>query len=332
MQSSFNSLKSNSNSLMVGIVGGGVAGMSCALWLKHLGFTPVIIEQNTQLGGQLLHLDRINRWVLGSPDKTSVELAGIYAAHIKQEAIAVLYQARLLEAKAQSSGFDLLIDEAGKPRSLSVLAVVIATGLRVLGLDVFRDITGFHALNKTGLMSFFPLDHLEKLPQLKGKTVAVIGGGDNAHYTAKDIAQAGAQVYLLMRSSSKARTIIRNEVEGLIKQGHIIKRTGTSVQAFQQDKGKIEITLLGEDGTEEKINVDRIFARIGFAANSEFLDAYEAFSGMVKEAGYIKTDANKRTSVPWVYAIGDVANGKHQSVVNAIADGAIAAQDLSDRV
>jgi thioredoxin reductase (NADPH) len=317
---------------MVGIVGGGVAGMSCALWLKHLGFSPLIIEQNVQLGGQLLYLDRVNRWVLGSPDKTSVELAGIYAAHIKQEAIAVLYQAHLLEAKAQSTGFDLLIEETGKPRSLPVMAMVIATGLRVLGQEVFSGIKGFQALNKTGLMSFFPIDHLEKLLQLQGKTVAVIGGGDNAHYTSKDIAQAGAQVYLLMRSGPKARMIVRNELEILAKQGLVSERIGISIQGLRQYKGKIEITLLGEDGTEERIYVDRIFVRIGFAANSEFLDAYEAFSGMAKEAGYIKTDANKRTSVPWVYAIGDVANGKYQSVVNAIADGAMAAKDLGDRV
>jgi thioredoxin reductase (NADPH) len=137
---------------------------------------------------------------------------------------------------------------------------------------------------------------------------------------------------LLVRSSPKARAMIRTEVEGLVKQGHITEYTGIEIQVFRQDKGKIAIAFLGTNGFEEKIFVDRIFARIGFAANSEFLDAYEAFSGMAKEAGYIKTDANKRTSVPWVYAIGDVANGKHQSVVNAIADGAVAAKDLSERI
>ena len=317
---------------MVGIVGGGVSGMSCALWLKHLGFVPIIIEQSTQLGGQLLNLNRVNRWVLGSPDKTSVELAGIYAAHIDQEAITVLYQARLLKVSAQSAGFDVLIDIGGNPRPFSVLALIIASGIRFFSQEVFNDITGFQALNKTGLISYFPLDHLEKLPQLKGKTVAVIGGGDNAYHTALDIAQAGAQVYLLIRSKPKARTMLQNEVEALVKQGAIIELTKTSVHAFRQAKGKIEITLQRPDAIGEQITVDRVFARIGFAANTQFLDSFEAFSGMTKEVGYIKTDANKRTSIPWVYAIGDVANAKHQSVVTAIADGAIAARDLSDRM
>jgi thioredoxin reductase (NADPH) len=325
-------MTSSYNSLSIGIIGGGAAGMSCALWLKHLGFTPIIIEKNTQLGGQLLNLNRVNRWVLGSPDKTSVELADEYVSHINQEAIAVIYQARLLAVTAQSTGFDLLIDGAGSPRSLSVLGLVIATGVRVLGQEIFTSVPGFQSIYEAGGIFFYPIDHIDKLPQLKGKAVAVIGSGDNAHHTANDIALAGAQVYLLMRSSPKARKLVRKEAEILIKQGVIIEHVQTQVSAFRQAKGKTEITLLSANGNKHRINVDRVFARTGFAANSEFLDAFDAFSGIAKESGYIKAGSSKRTSIPWVYAIGDVASSKHQSVVCAIADGAIAAQDMSERV
>lgn len=317
---------------MIAIIGGGVAGMACALWLKHLGFTPVIVEQNPQLGGQMLNLNRINRWVLGSPSKTSVELVGVYADHINQEAISILTQARLLAVTAQSTGFDLHIDEGGNMHSLSVLALVIATGTRVLSHEIFGNIFGFPALYDAGRISFFPIDHIDKLPELKGKTVAVIGGGDNAHFTAKDIAEAGAQVFLLIRSIPKARAIIRKDMEIAINQGLIIEYTKAQVREFRQEKGKVEISLIQADGIEVCIKVDMIFARTGFAANSEFLDTYSVFSGIAKECGYITTDSAKRTSIPWVYAIGDVANAKYQSVVNAIADGAIAAQDLSERV
>jgi thioredoxin reductase (NADPH) len=321
------------NSLIVAIIGGGVAGMSCALWLKHLGFTPIIVEKKAKLGGQLLDLNRVNRWVLGSPGKTSMELADAYVAHINEEAIDILYQANLIEVTAnKATGYDLFVEEAGTIRSFSVLAVVIATGLRVLGKEIFKEISGFQAIYENGLIYFFPVDHIDKLPELKGKAVAVMGGGENAHYTAKDIALAGAKVYLVIRSIPKARTIVRQEVEILIKQGLIIELVESQVTAFRQDKVKIEMTLLGSDGIVGTINVDMVFARIGFAANSQFLDTFEAFSGITKEAGYISTDSAKRTSLPWVYAIGDVTSSKHQSVVNAISDGAIVAQDLSERV
>jgi len=325
--------KSPTNPLVaVGIVGGGAAGMSCALWLKHLGYTPFIIEQSTKLGGQLLHLNRVNRWVLGAQNKTSAELADLYADHVSNEAISIKCNAELIAVKANQSGYDLIVEEPDRTTSsLSVRALVIATGVRTLTHEVFTDIPEFQPLYAAGLISFFPISHVEKVAELQGKTVAVIGGGDNAHFTAKDVALAGARTYLLMRSRPKARNTVRKEVEMLIRQGLIIERTGTLVSAFRQHQDGIEIALQKSDAVIERINVDVIFARIGFAANTEFLGAFDAFSGIAKESGYLSTDSAKRTSIPWVYAIGDVANSKHQSIVSAIADGAIAAQDLSER-
>jgi len=324
--------ESPTNPLAVGIVGGGAAGMSCALWLKHLGYTPHIIEHNAKPGGQLLALNRINRWVLGSPDKTSAELAGLYAAHISRESVSIQCNASLTAVKAGQAGYDLLIEEPGQAANpLSVRALVIATGVRILAHEVFAGIPGFQPLCDEGLISFFPVGHVDKLAEVPGKTVAVIGGGDNAYYTAKDVALAGARTYLLIRSRPKARNAVQKEVGTLIGQGLITARNGTRVSAFRRHQGGIEIALQGPEAAIERINVDLVFARTGYAANTEFLDAFEAFSGIAKQAGYLITDPAKRTSIPWVYAIGDVANPKHQSVVGAIADGAIAAQDLSER-
>lgn len=323
---------SAANPLAIGIIGGGAAGMSCALWLKHLGYAPNIIERNAQLGGQLLQLNRVNRWVLGWPDKTSVELAELYANHVRKEAIAIRCNAKLLAVNVKSTGFELTIEEPGQAGdSLPVRALVIATGVRVLSHEIFGETPGFQALFAAGLISFFPISHIDQLPKLQGKTVAVIGGGDNAYFTAKDVALAGARAYLLMRFQPKARNTIRREVETLIGQGLISEHTETEVAAFRQHQGGIEIAVVGPNSIIERINVDVVFARTGFAANTEFLAAFDAFSGIAKENSYLSTDLAKRTSIPWVYAIGDVANPKHQSVTGAIADGAIAAQDLSER-
>jgi len=317
--------------LTIGIIGGGVAGMSCALWLKHLGFLPIIIEANDQLGGQLLQINRINRWVLGATGKTSREIAESYADHINTEAINVIYQARILSISKCTDGFELTIEENGKQQLLRVRALVIATGVRVLGNELFKDIPGFQSIYDLGLISCFPLDHLDKMELLKNKTVAVIGGGNNAYYTALDAAKAGANVYLLIRSKAKARNHVQKEAEFFIERGIIYIKSETQVSAFRRHWDKIEINLNEKSGESCCIEVDRIFVRTGFAANSDFIVLFEAFSGMIKEAGYIKTDALKRTSIPWVYAIGDVTNVKQQSVVCAIADGAIAAQDISER-
>ncbi len=316
----------------IGIIGGGAAGMSCALWLKRLGLIPIIIEKDSGLGGQMRHIHRINRWILGEVGKTSAALAESYSVQIKQESIRVFCNSHLVSISKNADSFQLTIDENGKTHSLQVRGLIIATGVSVLGVEQFKTVYGFQAAYETKLISFYPLDHLDKLQQLKDKIVAVVGGGNNAYYTALDAAKAGIKVFLLIRSKPKARTNVKKEANFFIEQGFITVLTETQISAFRWEQGKLELDLKNTGGGSGFICVDHVFLRTGFAPNAEFLDNFEELSKMVKEFGYIKTDVLKRTSIPWVYAIGDVANATHQSVVCAISDGAIAAQDLSERM
>lgn len=292
----------------------------------------MIIERNLHLGGQLLPIKRINRWVLGFAGKTSAELAEAYASHIAQEAITVLYQTTLISVVNNTDGFQMDIREKSNTLSLNACGIVIATGVRVIGEELFNTIPGFKALSGTGLVSFYPLDHLDQLQKLTHKTIAVIGGGNNAYYTALDAAKAGAKVYLLIRSKPKARKIVQDDAESFIEQGLISIYSGIKIDAFEAREDKIEICCLDEIFKTHSFAVDKIFVRAGFTPNSDFLDNFDILAGLATENGYIKTDAAKRTSVSRVYAVGDVTNAKHQSVVEAIADGAIAAQDLSERI
>jgi thioredoxin reductase (NADPH) len=321
----------------IGIIGGGPAGMACALWLKQLGLSPNIIERNAALGGQLLNIKRINRWVLGLPNRTSVELAELYSSHISEENIPVKYSTGLTAIETTEEGYRLILQETDQSQSsMRVQALVIATGVRVLEREIFRQIPGFDSLTAAGLICCFPTGHLDRLEHLRGKTVAIIGGGDNAHFTVKDVASVAALTYLLIRSRPKAQYKIRNEVKTLIDQGLVIEYLETEVDGFRQDQEGIEISLNQSGSVASKINVDRIFMRAGFTANSEFLDAFAPLANIKKQAGgYLCTDSWQRTSIASVYAIGDVASPELQSVVTAIADGAKAArtiaQDLSER-
>lgn len=315
----------------VGIIGGGVAGMSCALWLTQLGHQAVIIERAGQLGGQLLGIDRINRWVLGFPELSSRELAGRYAEHVARTPTVLCFDSRIQAIEAEPDGYRVQLADNEQAHALNAKALVIATGVRSLGAERFNGLPGFTAAYHSGLISFYPLDHLDKLSEFKGQRIAVIGGGDNAYFTAKDAALAGAHVHLVLRSSSKAQRSVRDEVAALVGRGWVTEHHETVATAFRSAQKGIELLLSQAEQTGAWLKVDRIFARIGFAANSEFLDGFAAFSGLRKQNGYICTDAGKRTNLPWLYAIGDVANPKHSSVVGAIADGALAAQDFNGR-
>lgn len=305
--------------------------MSCALWLKHLGFSPVLIDAGAMLGGQLLAIKRINRWVLGIQGRTGPALAELYARHVVDEAIEVRLDTRLESVMMEDSGFSLVVREGEcHTESLPVRALVIATGLRVNTADIPNSIPEAAPLIESGLLSFFPLDHLEPTEALDGKRVAVIGGGDNAHFTAKDLAFRTALTHLIVRSRPRAQPLVRREVEALIRQGRVREHGGVRIVAFHQGPGGITITVAQDHSRVEQIEVDRIFARIGFSPNTEFLDQLSPLAELKKDAdGYLRVDACKRTSLPRVYAVGDVTNPDHPSVVCAIADGAVAAQAIA---
>ncbi len=308
--------------------------MSCALWVKHLGYLPVLIESGTALGGQLLRIHRINRWILGIPGRTGPALAELYGRHVFDEAIEVRLGARPVSVMVEASGFSLVVQE-GENRTTTLLAqaLVIATGLRVNSSDILYPIPGALPLYESGLLSFFPLDHLEPMESLDGKRVAVIGGGDNAHFTAKDLAPRTALTHLIIRSRPTAQPMVREEVEALIQQGRIQEHGGALITGFHQGSAGIAIALARSDSKTEHIEVDRIFARTGFAPNTEFLVGLGPLAGLEKNGdGYVQVDAWKRTSLPFVYAVGDVANPDHPSVVTAIADGAVAAMAIAQDV
>ncbi|TAN46252.1 MAG: NAD(P)/FAD-dependent oxidoreductase [Rhodospirillales bacterium] len=231
----------------------------------------------------------------------------------------------------EDSGFSLVVREGENPTaSLSARALVIATGLRVNSSEILHPIPGALSLYESGLLSFFPLDHLELMEALEGKRVAVIGGGDNAHFTARDLASRTALTHLIIRSRPKAQPVVRKEVEALIRQGRVQEYGGVLITGFHQGSGGIAIALTRNDSRAERIEVDRIFARTGFAPNTEFLAGLGPLAGLERNGdGYLWVDACKRASLPFVYAIGDVANPDYPSVVSAIADGAVAATAIA---
>jgi thioredoxin reductase len=314
---------------MIVILGGGPAGMSCALWLKHLGLAPLIVERNSTLGGQLPSIPRVNRWILGLPGRTGPELARIYAEHVLTENIQIMFNTWPVAVSARSEGFDLTAkNRDGSAISLSARALVIAAGVSVKGAEIFAETPGFDLVQAAGLATFFPLDHLDELECLRGKAAAAVGGGDNAHCTALDLAQAGARVYLLMRSRPKAQAKIRAEVEKSIAQGRIVECRATEIDAFHRRPEGIELSLTG--AVTARIQVERVFVRAGYAPNTEFLQNLGPLADLERDArGYLKTDAWKRASIPRVYAVGDIANPDHQAVVDAIADGALAARAIA---
>lgn len=313
----------------VAILGCGAAGLSCALWLKHLGFRPVLIDPGAAPGGQLLRLDRVNRWVLGLPGQTGPELAARYAGHVRDEGIEPWLGRRVVAVAATGGGFRLDLDGPAGRENLSVRALVVATGLRPRSREVLDPIPGGGAAHESGRVSYFPLDHLDPALAQPGLRAAVLGGGDNAYCTALDLAGRAAQVHLLLRGQPRAQARFQAEVRALAGRGGLAEHPGATLDAFHITTDGIAVDFHRE-GRQHHIEVDRIFVRAGLVPNTDFPAALGPLARLDLDAeGYVRVDAQRRASQPGVYAIGDVANPALPAVVAAIADGAMAARTLA---
>ena len=117
---------------IVPIIGGGPAGMSCALWLGNYGLHPVIIEQAAALGGMARRNPYPNPWLLGSPGALARDNAAAFARHIAQAGLETrLNTAPQRLVRSPDGRFTLDLSEA--PRSLSSHVLVIATGTEFRG-------------------------------------------------------------------------------------------------------------------------------------------------------------------------------------------------------
>jgi thioredoxin reductase len=91
----------------VPIIGGGPAGMSCALWLHNYGLRPVIVEQETALGGMARRSPYPNEWLLGQPDQSARQNAATFAGHVGKLAVETWLGSRPQRLRRKGDGFRL---------------------------------------------------------------------------------------------------------------------------------------------------------------------------------------------------------------------------------
>src|SRR5581483_3889255 len=138
------------SSKVVPIIGGGPAGMSCALWLANYGLRPVIIERAGILGGMAERNPYPNPWLLGWPDATDREGAQAFARHIGKAGIEVWFNAAPQRVVHEGDTFALDVVGDEVPRSLSCRALVIATGTECRGAEWIARVPNAQKLQAQG--------------------------------------------------------------------------------------------------------------------------------------------------------------------------------------
>lgn len=308
----------------VGILGGGPAGLSAALWLRNLGFAPWVADAQARSGGMQNFNFLANDWVLGQVGLTGPELAGRFNEHIRELQIPLWTGCRPVCVERDGEGYrvTLMTDEGSAERQEKCEALLVATGTRFRGAEVLADLPGIDAIPADQL-AFGPYAFAD-MERSGGKRLLILGGGDNAFENARLLMDAAASIDMVLRSRPRAQQALREAVTN-----RVVIHQPANLSKLRLVDDAIEVTLGTTDGNRT-LTVDRIHVLAGYEPNTAFLQTVFAGVGDYRfdPAGYLVTDQAGRTGVHRVYAAGDICNPEFPSVVASLAQGARAAKTI----
>jgi alkyl hydroperoxide reductase subunit F len=290
----------------VTIIGGGPAGVSAAIYSARKGLSVTIVAD--RLGGQVKDTMGIEN-LISVPSTTGPDLTAALTAHLGEYAITIREHVRVNEIEDG----DLKILTLSTGERIRTRALIIATGARWRELGVPGE-----KENIGNGVAYCP--HCDG-PFYKGKDVAVIGGGNSGLEAALDLAGIvkSVTVFEFMPELKADRVLVdRAEAKDNIK---ILKNVAT--RSITATGGKVDGIAYTEreTGQEHRQELAGVFVQIGLVPNSQFVSNLVA----TNSAGEITVDDKCRTSVPGIFACGDVTNVPYKQIVVAIGQGATAA-------
>lgn len=292
------------------IVGSGPAGYTAAIYASRAGLSPIVYE-GLEPGGQLTTTTKIENFP-GYPDGID---GPVLMEAMKTQARNLGADIRFGSATAVDfSGGTLRVTIDGD-RQIEADAVIVATGAaaKYLGLESEQRFKGRGVSACATCDGFF----------YRKQDVIVVGGGDSACEEATYLASICRKVYLIVRKdylrASKAmqtRVAETPNIETLFET--------VTLEVLGDDNGVTGARVRRNDGEERTLEATGFFVAIGHRPNTEiFRGALE-----LDEAGYIRTEpGTSRTSVPGVFAAGDVQDPHYRQAITAAGSGCTAALD-----
>ena len=287
------------------VVGGGPGGYTAALYAARAGLSTLVLEK-LSAGGQMALTEQIDNYP-GFEDG----IDGFTLAEKMQQ------QAERFGAKSEYAQVERM-DLAASPKVLETSegtfyakTVVLATGAnpRELGLPNEAALTG------RGVAYCAACDGM----RYKGKTVVVVGGGNSAAADALLLSRIAQKVILVHRRDTLRATKIYHQP--LMQAENLEFRWNSTVtELLQEDKltgVKLKDVNTGEETT---VPCDGLFISVGRKPATELVQGQLELD----RSGYIVADETTKTSLPGVYAVGDVRTKPLRQVVTAVADGAMA--------
>ncbi len=290
------------------ILGSGNAGWTAALYAARANLNPLVIT-GEQEGGQLTTTTLVENYP-GFPDGVQgPELMEIF----KKQALkfgARVKTALATSFKNKSGSFAIGLDDGA---TIEAKSVIIATGAspKKLGVPGEQEYMGRGVSTCATCDGYF----------FRGKTVAVIGGGDSAAEESTFLAKVVGKVCLLVRKDVlRASKIMQERV---MKNSNIEIMWNTEVAEVIGDGKKVRGLRIKDSKTndERELAVDGMFLAIGHIPNVSIFQEWIKLN----ELGYVETDRRMHTNLPGVFASGDVQDHLYRQAVTAAGTGCMAA-------
>ena len=293
------------------IIGSGPAGYTAAIYAARGGLEPLLIASSVEAGGELMKTTDVENYP-GFPD-------GIQGPDLMEN----------FRKQAERFGTEIVMDDVteldltgdikkvtlGNGTTHEALSVIYATGsaYRKLGLDDEERLSGYGVSWCATCDGFF----------FRQKTIAVVGGGDSAMEEATFLTKFADKVYVIHRSDQlRASKAMQDRAFANPKIEFIFNKT---VQHIYGDGQVTGIGLVDTvDGTETTLDVSGLFIAIGADPRTHLVHGQLDFT----PEGTIAVDGrSSRTSIPGVFAAGDVIDPTYKQAVTAAGSGTVAALD-----
>lgn len=285
------------------IIGAGPAGLSAAIYASRARLNAIVIEQNYVNGGQIIDTYEIDNYP-GLPGLSGMDLAMKMAEHAEKlgvETVNAFVQSLDLNGPVKK----VITDEG----TYEAKAVIIASGathskLGAQGENQYAGMGVSYCATCDG--AFY-----------RGKDVLVVGGGDVAVEDAIFLARGCNKVYVVHRRDElRAAKVLQESLLSLPNVEMVWNSNLKSITGGMKVENATVVNKL--DQTERTIPVSGVFIAVGITPRSEFARNHVDMD----EKGYIVANETGATSIPGVFAAGDVRTKQLRQVVTAVADGA----------
>lgn len=293
------------------IIGAGPAGLSAAVYGIRAGLNILVLEQNPMSGGQILNTYEVDNY-LGLPGVSGFDMGQAFRAHADK--LGVEFAESRVKEIIDNGDFKTV---RTRRQDYETRAVILASGAQHAHLGV----PGEEELSGMGVSYCATCDGAF----FKGRTVAVVGGGDVALEDAIYLARTCEKVYLIHRRDElRGAAVLQEELKSLSNAEILYSHT------VQEIRGEDSVeSLLVKDvksGAERELPVSGIFIAVGIHPSSELIQELADCD----EAGYVLAGEDCASSCEGIYAAGDIRKKPLRQVVTAVADGANAAVAAAD--